>query len=180
MRKLSSYLLSSVNGVVSDPFRFGRDGMYDDVIGLLSETINEQDAVLLGRKTYDEWASYWPTAKHDVFREFINPSPKYVVSSSLMAPSWQNTEVISGDVKASINALKQKNGKTIGVHGSLSLVSWLIEQELLDEIRLTVFPTVVGPGTRLFERSSTQHQFLLSESKTSAQGLTYLVYKRLA
>ena len=96
MRKISAYLLMSLDGVVEAPDTFVRDGLYDDMIDVLRETIAEQDAILLGRTMFEEWSEFWPTADHEPFASFINEHPKYVVSSTLRSvDAWPNSSLIT-------------------------------------------------------------------------------------
>ena len=99
MRKISAYLLMSLDGVVEAPDTFVRDGLYDDMIDVLRETIAEQDAILLGRKMFEEWSEFWPTADLEPFASFINEHPKYVVSNTLRSvDAWPHSTLIDGDV----------------------------------------------------------------------------------
>jgi dihydrofolate reductase len=179
MRKISAYLLMSLDGVVEAPDTFVREGLYDDIIDVLRETIAEQDAILLGRKMFEEWSEFWPTADHEPFASFINEHPKYVVSSTLRSvDAWPNSSIVDGDVAAQLTALKRQDGNTIGVHGSITLVTWLLSAGLLDEIRVTVFPALAGRGRRLFEDGEPVQQLTTRSSRTTANGLQHLVYER--
>src|SRR5947209_2284239 len=115
------------------------------------EVINAQDAVLLGRATYQEWAAYWPSATDEsAFARFINTVPKYVASTTLSTvEEWQPATLIKGDISQTIVQLKQQPGKNIGAHGSLTLVRSLLERDLLDEFIVVVFPILLGGGRRL-------------------------------
>jgi dihydrofolate reductase len=179
VRKISAYLLMSLDGVVEAPDRFVRDDLYDDVIDVLRETIAEQDAILLGRKMFEEWSEFWPTAEHEPFSSFINEHPKYVVSSTLRSvDTWANSTLIDGDMADQLTALKNQAGNTIGVHGSITLVNSLIAAGLLDELRLTVFPALAGSGRRLFEDGEHVQQLAYRHSRTTPNGLQYLIYAR--
>ncbi len=179
MRKISAYLLMSLDGVVEAPDTFVRDGLYDDMIDVLRETIAEQDAILLGRTMFEEWSEFWPTADHEPFASFINEHPKYVVSTTLRSvDAWPNSTLITGDVADQLAALKHQDGKTIGVHGSITLVNSLLSDGLLDELRLSVLPAVAGRGRRLFENGESVRQLTARSSRTTTNGLQYLVYER--
>ena len=179
MRKISAYLLMSLDGVVEAPDTFVRDGLYDDMIDVLRETIAEQDAILLGRTMFEEWSEFWPTADHEPFASFINEHPKYVVSTTLRSvDAWPNSTLITGDVADQLAALRRQDGKTIGVHGSITLVNSLLSDGLLDELRLTVLPAVAGRGRRLFENGESVRQLTAQSSRTTTNGLQYLVYER--
>lgn len=179
MRKISAYLLMSLDGVVEAPDTFVRDGLYDDIIDVLRETIAEQDAILLGRKMFEEWSEFWPTADIEPFAGFINEHPKYVVSSTLRSvEAWPNSSLIDRDLAGQLAALKRQDGDTIGVHGSITLVNSLLSAGLLDELRLTVFPALAGRGRRLFGDGERVQQLTARSSRTTANGLQYLVYER--
>jgi dihydrofolate reductase len=136
------------------------------------------DAMLIGRKTYDEFASYWPTADPaDPFTAQMNGTRKYVVSTTLTDPTWENCTVVSGDVKAGIGKLKQD--QQLGTTGSGTLVRWLLEQGLLDELHLLVHPLVVGKGKKLFD-DGVQVPLQLLASTTFSTGVMHLVYARAA
>ena len=176
MRKLTSYLLISLDGVVEDPRRFVRQDVYADILPLIGDTIAEQDAVLLGRKMYQEWSAYWPQSKTEPFASFINRVPKYVVSQTRPALDWQPAHLISGDVQNAIVALKSQSGGTIGVHGSISLVQYLLTQGLLDELRFVLFPAVAGNGRRLLSREGDPIQLDLTATRSMPSGLQFLTY----
>jgi len=140
--------------------------------------INAQDAVLLGRVTYQEWAAYWPTAPDEhAFARFINSVPKYVVSTTLSTvEDWQPATVIKGDISQTIAQLQQQPGKNIGAHGSLTLVRSLLEQDLLDELIVVVFPLLLGGGRRLLNdgdspQTIAPRQFQIHQSGRSAPHL---------
>ena len=177
MRKVSAYLLMSLDGVVEAPESFVRDDLYEDIIDSLRETIAEQDTILLGRTMFEEWSEYWPTSEQEPFASFINEHPKYVVSSTLRSvDAWPNSSLIGSDPAAPIAALKRQDGNTIGVHGSITLVNSLLAAGLLDELRLTVFPALAGRGRRLFENGESVQQLSSRYSRTTPNGVQYLVY----
>ena len=165
----------TVDGVMEDPggsegferggwaFRFerGADGdkfKLDEVMGA--------DAQLLGRKTYEGFAAAWPGRDDEAgFAAKMNTMPKYVVSSTLSSPEWQNTTVIDGDIVEEIKALKQRVDGDILVYGSARLVRTMIDHGLVDELRLMVFPVVLGRGERLFADDAQQSAFELVETK---------------
>jgi dihydrofolate reductase len=149
MRKLVSHLFISLDGVVEAPNRFLRDDLYQDLDQFNDETIGGQDAVLLGRKTYEEWSGFWPGSRIEPFATFINNVPKYVASKSLKTLDWARSSLLSGDILNEIVALKSQAGKTIGVHGSIGLVQSLLVAGLLDELRFVLCPAVAGQGRRL-------------------------------
>ena len=151
MRKIVSGLFIALDGVVEAPNKW-QEHFDEDMGEAMMAQLNSQDAVLLGRVTYEEWAPYWPTATDEPFASFINSTPKYVFSTTLdSVEEWQNSTLIKGDLAQEIAQLKQLPGKNIGTAGSPTLVSSLLEQGLLDELILLVHPVVAGKGKRLFK-----------------------------
>jgi dihydrofolate reductase len=139
------------------------------------ETMNS-DALLLGRKTYEGFAEAWPSREGE-FADKFNNMPKYVVSSTLKDPEWTNTTVLSGGVAEDVSKLKQDVDGDIVVHGSCQLVQELMEQGLVDELRLMVFPVVLGSGKRLFGETSDKRPLKLAEAKTVGDGVVTQVYQ---
>jgi len=143
----------------------------------LEETL-ESDALLLGRITYESFAGAWPTRDGE-FADKFNDMPKYVVTSTLEAPEWNNTTVLEGDVVKAASKLKQEIDGIIQVPGSLRLVQALMESDLVDELHLMVFPVVLGTGRRLFGETSKKTDWRLTESKpVGADGVLVLIYER--
>jgi dihydrofolate reductase len=144
----------------------------------LDETLGA-DALLLGRVTYDGFAAAWPTMEGTgEFGEKMNGMPKYVVSSTLRDPEWNNSTVLGGDVGDAVAKLKQDVDGTILVAGSAQLAQALVERDLVDEIRLMVFPVVLGTGKRLFGETSDKKPLRLAESRTvGTDGVTILTYE---
>jgi dihydrofolate reductase len=177
MRKLTSYLLISLDGVVEAPNKFARDDVYQDILPLISETIADQDTVLLGRKMYQEWQAYWPQSRIEPFAGFINNVPKYVVSQTLSSLDWEPAHLLSHDVRNAVSSLKTKLGGTIGVHGSIELVEYLLTVGLLDELRFVLFPAVAGKGRRLFSSGGAPIQLDLVSSRATPSGLQFLTYQ---
>ena len=141
----------------------------------LDETL-DADALLLGRVTYEGFAAAWPS-RDDEFANKFNTMPKYVVSSTLGKPDWNNSTVLNGDVAEEVAKLKQQQDGDIVVHGSAQLVQALIEHDLVDELRLMVFPVVLGSGKRLFGDTSDKKRLRLTDSKTVGDGVSILVYE---
>lgn len=130
----------------------------------------------MGRRLYEEWSSYWPGQGPEVpFSEYINTIPKYVLSSTLTDPTWQNTTILSGDVAARVRAVKDSTDGDIAMSGSATAVRWLLTNGLLDELALLVHPIVVGSGQRLFEDATTHPLELLSNA-TLDTGVLHLRY----
>ena len=142
----------------------------------LDETMGSA-ALLLGRRTYEGFAAAWPEREGE-FADKFNSMPKYVVSSTLRDPHWTNSTVISGDVVDGISKLKQEQDGDIVVHGSAQLVQKLIDSDLVDELRLMVFPLILGTGKRLFAETSDKKRLQLSSSTVVGDGVAIQVYSR--
>ncbi len=141
----------------------------------LEETM-ASEALLLGRKTYEGFAAAWPSMEGE-FADKFNGMPKYVVSSTLGEGEWNNTTVLDGDLVAEVSKLKQAPGGDIVVHGSAQLVQALLEHGLVDELRLMVFPVVLGSGKRLFGPAEETTSLKLTSSQTVGDGIAILVYE---
>lgn len=168
----------SLDGVVEAPNRFVRDDAYKDLPSLIGETVAEQDAVLLGSKTYEEWSAFWPEATIEPFASFINNVPKHVVSRTLTAVNWQNSYLLPGKLADEISTLKSWPGKAVGVHGSISLVQSLLTAGLLDEMRIMLCPAMAGQGRRLFSSKGEPIQLALDSTRAMPSGLQYMVFSR--
>ena len=179
MRKVVASEIMSLDGVVESPekwsFQFHNDQM-EEAIG---EAMAASDSMLLGRVTYEGFAAFWPSQAEDQgFAGYMNNTPKYVVSRTLEEPlEWQNSTLIKGDVAEEITRLKQQPGKDISITGSGTLVRSLLQDDLLDELRLMVHPIVAGSGKRLFEEGDAQKALKLVDSKTFSTGVLYLTYQ---
>jgi dihydrofolate reductase len=141
----------------------------------LDEALNA-DALLLGRVTYEGFAAAWPSREGE-FADKFNTMPKYVVSSTLQKPDWNNSTVLTGELAEEVAKLKREQDGDIVVHGSARLVQALIEHDLVDELRLMVFPVVLGSGKRLFGETSDKKRLRLTDSKTVGDGVAILVYE---
>jgi dihydrofolate reductase len=187
MGKLVVTEFVSVDGVFEDPggageyehggwtfeYNRGEDG---DKFKL--EELIEAEVQLFGRVTYEGFAAAWPS-RTDAFAERINASPKYVVSKTLKDPQWQNTTVLSGDAPEEIAQLRQATPGTILVAGSGTLVATMLGADLVDELRLMVFPTVLGRGKRLFPDGIDRLKLKLAESRTvGPDGVQIQIYQR--
>jgi dihydrofolate reductase len=143
----------------------------------LQETL-EADALLIGRVTYESFAGAWPT-REGPFAEKFNTMPKYVVSSTLESPEWNNTTVLEGDAVEEASKLKEQIDGVIQVPGSLRLVQALFESDLVDELHLMVFPVVLGTGRKLFGEQSEKADWRLTEARpVGPDGVLVLVYQR--
>ena len=134
------------------------------------------EALLLGRVTYEGFAEAWPQRDGE-FADKFNTMPKYVVSSTLKDPEWNNTTVLDGDLAESVNKVRQEVDGDIVVHGSAQLAQALIDNDLVDELRLMVFPVVLGQGKRLYGATSDKKPLKLTESKVVGDGVAILVYQ---
>jgi dihydrofolate reductase len=141
----------------------------------LDETMSSK-ALLLGRLTYEGFAAAWPSREGE-FADKFNSMPKYVVSSTLEEPEWNNSTVLKGDVAEEVAKLKQELDGDIVVHGSARLVQTLLEHDLVDEFRLMLFPVVLGTGKRLFGEKSDKKPLRLVDSKVVGDGVSILVYE---
>jgi dihydrofolate reductase len=135
------------------------------------------DALLLGRKTWEIWEPYWPNHDDNPFGHMINVLPKYVPSTTLKDPTWQNTHVIDGDVEAAVRELKAKPGRELQLHGSGALLRWLLERDLVDELNLRISPVIVGDGLRLFPEHGQTHDLELVESRALPSGVMIQTYR---
>jgi len=175
----------SLDGVMEDPggsedfkygawsFEFSRGDEGDKF--KLDETF-EAAAQLLGRVTYEGFAEAWPSRDGE-FADRFNSMPKYVVSSTLKDPEWTNTTVLDGDVKESVSRLKEEIDGNIVVHGSRQLAQTLLELDLVDEVRLMVFPVVLGAGRRLFGETSDKKTLRLTGHQVVGDGVAILIYE---
>jgi dihydrofolate reductase len=137
------------------------------------------DALLLGRVTYQGFAEAWPSREGE-FADKFNTMPKYVVSSTLRDPEWSNSTVLSGDLVEEVTRIREEHEGDVVVHGSARLVQGLLENDLVDELRLMVFPVVLGSGKRLFGETSAKKKLELASAKTVGEGVEILVYGRPA
>jgi dihydrofolate reductase len=144
----------------------------------LDETM-ATDALLLGRRTYEGFAEAWPSREGE-FADKFNQMPKYVVSSTLKDPDWNNTRVLDGDLAEDVGRVREEVDGDIAVHGSAQLVQGLLERGLVDELRLMVFPVVLGSGKRLFGETSEKHPLRLTSSKLVGDGVAILIYEPAA
>jgi len=176
MRTVVVYEMVGLDGVAEAPERFFA---WDDVVDAwMAEVIATQDAVILGRRTYDEWAPFWPGSDLEPFASFINAVPKYVATSTPLGHEWANASAIDGDLADRVRALKQQAGGDIGVHGSISVAQALLAAGLVDALRLVVMPGIAGSGRRLLDGvPATRLEMVRSE--TSPSGVVLIDYRVL-
>jgi dihydrofolate reductase len=180
MRKVASWLFISLDGVVEAPNEWQFDVMDDDMIAAISSQMEAEDAMLMGRVSYQEWASYWPTSTDEPYASHINNMPKYVVSRTLNDVEWgkwKKPTLIKDNLATEINKLKQGPGKVISVGGSPTLVRSLIKEDLLDELKLMIHPVVVGKGKHLFTEDIDLQRLKLIDSKVTGTGVVIVTYQ---
>ena len=174
----------SLDGVVQDPAGdegFGRGGWVgpiaarEDVAKVALDEALGADAFLLGRRSYEWFAARWPS-RTGALADRLNSLPKYVVSSTLEDPGWNNSTVLMGDAVEEVSNLRETLGGEIVVAGSFQLLHTLLEHDLVDEMRLKVFPVVLGAGERLFGETSDQKALRLVDSRTLGDGIAFLTY----
>lgn len=176
----------SLDGVMEDPggsedFEYGgwtfeiSRGDEGDKFKLDETTAS--DALLLGRTTYEGFAAAWPSREGE-FADKFNTMPKYVVSSTLEDPTWSNTTVLKGDLADEVAKLREQHDGDVVVHGSAMLAQALLDQDLVDELRLMVFPVVLGRGKRLFGETSDKKPLQLADTKVVGDGVVILTYRR--
>src|SRR6266704_3697876 len=152
----------------------------DEAATFLNQVYQRADAFLFGRRTYEIFAGSWgvmPDPGSNPIAAALNTRPKYVASTTLTEPRWADTTVLSGDVAAAIGELKAKPGGELQVHGSGSLVRWLFDNHLVDEITLLTYPVVIGQGTRLFPATGPDTALELVDSRATPSGVTIQVYR---
>ena len=187
MRKIFVLEFISLDGIIQAPggpeedttgdFKYGgwTAPFFDEESGKeMDKQMKETASLLLGRKTYDIWAGYWPT--HTETWPQVNEITKYVVSKTLKDPTWENTVVVK-DVEE-LKKLKDSDGPDLQVYGSADLVQTLMQHDLVDELWLKIFPVTLGHGKRLFEKGTIPASFTLLESKTTPSGVIFASYKR--
>jgi dihydrofolate reductase len=177
----------SLDGVIQDPagdegFRHGGwVGLIKDSPELNQLALDEAlgaEALLLGRRSYEWFAARWPSRSGEL-ADRLNSLPKYVVSSTLKDPDWNNSTVLTGDASDEVSKLKQELDGEIVVPASFQLLRTLIEHDLVDELRLKVFPVVLGDGERLFGETSDKKPLRLVHMQTVADGIAFLTYRSL-
>jgi dihydrofolate reductase len=178
MRKVIAGLFITLDGVTESPNKWQFDNFDGDIMETMNAHIAQEDDILLGRVTYQEWASYWPTSTDEPYASHINNTPKHVISTTLDKVEWKNSTLVKGDIAEEIARLKQQPGKNIGVAGSPTLVESLLQNDLLDELTLMIHPVVAGSGKRLFRDGRTLKRLKLVGSKTTSAGVLIITYQR--
>jgi dihydrofolate reductase len=189
MRKLVVLSFVTLDGVMQAPggpeedssggFKYGgwMVPYFDDFGGeVMSEQMKEPFSVLLGRKTFEIFAGYWPQHENDW--PGINRATKYVASNTLASHAWKNSVFLNGNVVDEIKKLKEQDGPDIQVHGSGNLIQTLLKHDLVDEFWLKIFPITLGPGKRLFAEGPIPAAFELRDSKVSPKGVIFANYER--
>ena len=180
MRKVVASELVSLDGVMESPEKWSFQFHNDEMAEANEAGMAASDAMLLGRVTYQEFASYWPyqNSADQPFTDYLNNTPKFVVSTTLEEPlEWQNSTLIKGNVAEEIAKLKRQPGKDIGIVGSGTLVRSLLRDHLLDELSLMVHPIVLGNAKRLFEDELEETVLRLVDTTTFSTGVVYLTYR---
>ncbi|MDG4882099.1 dihydrofolate reductase family protein [Mesorhizobium sp. WSM4884] len=190
MRKIIAATFVSLDGVMQAPggpeedpvggFQFGgwTFHYFDEVAGAaIDELLSKPFALLLGRRTYDIFAAYWPYQK-DPIADAFNPATKYVATHRPESLTWQNTQSLGPDVVARLKELKQEDGPDLLIQGSGNLIQTLLANGLIDEIRLMIFPLLLGKGKRLFGEDAMPAAFKLIRSQTSSTGVIMATYER--
>lgn len=183
MRSVVSHTFVTLDGVAAP------DTVIDSIVSMRNsrEILDDffarvagEDAMLLGRVTYEEWADYWPGADIEPFASHINTVPKYVFTRSLQSAPWGDRDNATAvrDMSETVARLKEHTGKNIGVHGSPTLVESLLHADLLDEMRLEIYPLIAGTGKRLFGDGQPPKRLRLAESRITSHGVLLLTYVR--
>ncbi len=179
MRKIVAAPFVSLDGVVEMSEQWTIPYFTAEMQQVIQQEMAAADTMLMGRRTYEQMAAYWPsmTATDDPFAEFLNNSPKLVVSTTLRSVDWQNSTLITNDVIGEVARRKQQTGKDILIPGSAILVRYLLHEGLVDELRLLLFPIVFGSGERLFDGWTARLPLRLVESQTLDSGVLSLTYQ---
>jgi dihydrofolate reductase len=176
MGRITAWLISTVDGVVGAPERWSPPYMNEEVNAEIGAGMPAQGSVLLGRRTYQETAAFWPHQEGNPFADYLNKSTKYVVSATLDRLEWANSRLVTGDLAEEVATLKRQLGEDLLVLGSPSLVRWLLRQGLLDELTLNLCPIVLGSGLRLFD-PTTELRLELVEATTYGTGVLRVLYR---
>jgi dihydrofolate reductase len=181
MREITASFFMSLDGVVDAPHEWHFPYMDEEAQAAAQAGVSDADTILLGRATYEEWASFWPGQGTDnPMAAFLNTTPKLVVSTTLDALEWDGSTLITGEVSAALDDVKQQPGKDIAIFGSGTLVRSLLLDGLIDELRLMIHPIVVGSGKHLFEGGGQPQGLELVDSQIFGTGVLSLTYRPAA
>ncbi|WP_316574436.1 dihydrofolate reductase family protein [Nocardia canadensis] len=175
MRKIISSLFVSADGVAEAPDTWHFPYFNDEMGAAIGAGMGTSDAMLLGRVQYEEFAAHWPTSD-DEFAGFMNNQKKYVATTTLTEATWNNTEIIGGDVLTGISELKTTDGGDIAITGSLTLVQSLLRAGLLDQLQLFVHPVVLGKGARWFDKLDDSVELKLASAEAFSTGVINQIY----
>lgn len=181
MRKIVAGEFVSADGVMESPDKWHFPYWSDDMGAVVGEQMANADAILLGRVTFQEFASFWPDKQEDEVpgAAHMNGTRKHVVSTTIDDVSaWQNSSLVTGDVAAEIRKLKDQDGGDISVIGSATLVQWLLREGLLDELHLLIHPVSLGSGKRILDEKAGKVPLRLIECRTLPNGVLYVIYGR--
>jgi dihydrofolate reductase len=176
MRKVVLYHLLSLDGVAFEDGDWFNDAG-PELVANLERVIGSQDDILLGRRTYDYWVGHWPKSDFEPFAGFINGTRKHVVTSSTPTEEWANTTLVTTPVADYVTAMKEQSGGDIGIHGSIELARSLLQDRLVDELRLVVAPSVVGRGRRVLDGGDGAQPVKLLDVQQSPKGTLFLAYR---
>lgn len=175
-RKIVAGLFISTDGVVGTPEQWTFQHMTDDAGAAIAGMIADADTLVLGRRTYEEFAGYWATQSGPM-AEALNGIRKLVASTTMAAAGWSNSEILDGDLVQRLAALKDAPGRNINISGSISVVQTLLQAGLIDDLHLMVFPIVLGGGTRLFPEQGKRVDMTLEHSRIYDTGVVHLHYR---
>jgi dihydrofolate reductase len=179
------YTLVSLDGATEDPHRYfpetgdgpGAPVFDEELVRLETEMIARQAAVLMGRRTYDQWSRYWPTSDEQPFADFINAVPKYVLTSTPLAGGWNNAQPVSGSLAEVLAHVKARADGDVGVHASITLAQSLLAEDLVDELCLAVGRVLDPVGPRLFAGLPALRELELLEARPTSSGSVWLHYR---
>jgi dihydrofolate reductase len=179
MRNVVASLFLSLDGVMEAPETWHFPYFNNEMGAAIGEGMSSTGAFLLGRRTYEQWAAYWPAQPSGAnpMADVINTTPKFVASTTLDEVTWQNSTLLNGNLAEEVTRLKEQAGKDISISGSATLVRSLLAEGLLDELRLMIHPVVLGRGGRLFENGTRQTPLALVDSQTFSTGVLNLTYR---
>ncbi|MBL7497909.1 dihydrofolate reductase family protein [Frankia sp. CNm7] len=180
MRPLTAHYFVSVDGIVDSPQDWHFPYANPEVMSVVGEATAGVDALLMGRRTFEEWRAFWPGQSGFPLADFINNTHKYVVTGTLSDPGWGPATILAGDAVPAVRDLKDQPGGRIAINGSGTLTRALLRAGLVDELHLLVHPVVVGAGRHLFEDGGAPVGLDLAAQRTFGNGVTYHVYKPAA